>query len=116
MSRIRRKISRQMLNSIGKNSIDELYHDIPADLKLDKELQVAGGLSEIELRRLLGNLAGKNRHLGEYVSFLGAGAYEHYIPAFIDQLLLRSEFYTAYTRTSLKSAKVPCKTFMNIKQ
>ena len=86
-----------MLNSIGKNSIDELYHDIPADLKLNKELQVAGGLSEIELRRLLGNLAGKNRHLGEYTSFLGAGAYEHHIPAFIDQLLLRSEFYTAYT-------------------
>lgn len=91
------KEQQAMLSSVGKNSIDELYHDIPADLRLKRELQVAGGLSEIELRRLLGSLADKNQHLGEYISFLGAGAYEHYIPAFIDQLLLRSEFYTAYT-------------------
>lgn len=87
----------EMLSAIGKKSIDELYQDIPADLKLKRDLQVAGGLSEIELRRLLGELARKNQNLDEYVSFLGAGAYEHYIPAFIDQLLLRSEFYTAYT-------------------
>lgn len=86
-----------MLAAIGKKSIDELYQDIPADLKLKRDLQVAGGLSEIELRRLLGELAKKNQNLDDYVSFLGAGAYEHYIPAFIDQLLLRSEFYTAYT-------------------
>lgn len=86
-----------MLKSVGKNSIEELYHDIPADLKLKRDLQVSGGLSEIELRRLLKGLADKNQHLDEFVSFLGAGAYDHYIPAFIDQLLLRSEFYTAYT-------------------
>lgn len=92
-----KKEQQEMLAAIGKQSIDELYQDIPADLKLKRDLQVAGGLSEIELRRLLGELAKKNQNLDDYVSFLGAGAYEHYIPAFIDQLLLRSEFYTAYT-------------------
>lgn len=91
------KEQQEMLNSMGLKSIDDLYQDIPADLRLTRDLQVEGGLSEIELRRLLGKIAAKNQHLDEYVSFLGAGTYDHYIPSFVDQLLLRSEFYTAYT-------------------
>ncbi|HHY60034.1 MAG TPA: aminomethyl-transferring glycine dehydrogenase subunit GcvPA [Clostridia bacterium] len=93
----RKEEQQEMLAAIGKQSVEELYQDIPAAVRLPRDLNVAGGLSEIELRRLLGGLAKKNRNLDEYVSFLGAGAYEHYIPALVDQLLLRSEFYTAYT-------------------
>lgn len=91
------KDRQEMLEAMGKSSVEELFHDIPSELRVQGELPIDGGLSEIELRRLLGGLANKNQSLDEFVSFLGAGVYEHYIPAFVDQLLLRSEFYTAYT-------------------
>ncbi|MGI6551923.1 MAG: aminomethyl-transferring glycine dehydrogenase subunit GcvPA [Clostridia bacterium] len=91
------KDKREMLELIGVSSTEELFSDIPASLRLNQELQISGGLSEIELRRLLKNMAAKNISLDDYICFLGAGAYDHYIPSFIDQLLLRSEFYTAYT-------------------
>ncbi|MFA5537409.1 MAG: aminomethyl-transferring glycine dehydrogenase subunit GcvPA [Bacillota bacterium] len=91
------KDRQEMLESMGKSSIEDLFHDIPSELRVKGELPIEGGFSEIELRRLLGGLAKKNQSLDEFVSFLGAGVYEHYVPAFVDQLLLRSEFYTAYT-------------------
>ena len=91
------KDKREMLELIGVSSTEVLFSDIPASLRLNQELQISGGLSEIELRRLLKNMAAKNISLDDYICFLGAGAYDHYIPSFIDQLLLRSEFYTAYT-------------------
>ncbi|MDD3271378.1 MAG: aminomethyl-transferring glycine dehydrogenase subunit GcvPA [Syntrophomonadaceae bacterium] len=86
-----------MLRSAGFSSLDELFKDIPEAIKLKRKLNLGPGRGEIELTRELKGLAAKNLTIEDYPCFLGAGAYDHYIPAAIDQLLLRSEFYTAYT-------------------
>ncbi|MDD4562510.1 MAG: aminomethyl-transferring glycine dehydrogenase subunit GcvPA [Syntrophomonadaceae bacterium] len=86
-----------MLRSAGFSSLDELFKDIPEAIKLKRKLNLGPGRGEIELTRELKGLAAKNLTTEDYPCFLGAGAYDHYIPAAIDQLLLRSEFYTAYT-------------------
>lgn len=88
---------REMLKRIGVDTIEELFCDIPEEVKLNRPLDIPFGLPEQELVRHVQGLAGKNANVSEYMSFLGAGAYEHYVPSFVNQLLLRSEFYTAYT-------------------
>ncbi len=90
-------VVREMLNFIGCKDLKELFNDIPEALKLKGNLDLKSGLSEIELQSHLKQLAGLNMNVNEYPCFLGAGAYDHFIPAVIDQLLLRSEFYTSYT-------------------
>jgi glycine dehydrogenase subunit 1 len=87
----------EMLRVIGVDSVDRLFDTIPNDVKLDRLLDVPGPWSEIESRRWFRELAAKNKTAVDHVSFLGAGAYAHYQPACIDQLLLRAEFLTAYT-------------------
>jgi glycine dehydrogenase subunit 1 len=88
---------REMLQVIGVDSIDELFETIPAEVKLTRLLDIPGPWAEIETRRWFGGLAARNVTAVDHVSFLGGGAYAHYQPACIDQLLLRSEFLTAYT-------------------
>ncbi|AWI03015.1 aminomethyl-transferring glycine dehydrogenase subunit GcvPA [Clostridium drakei] len=88
---------KEMLNSIGLNSLDELFSDIPESIKLKRSLSLPGGLSELELLRYLDTLANKNLSTSELTCFLGAGAYDHYIPALIKHIVSKSEFYTAYT-------------------
>ncbi len=88
---------REMLQVIGVDSIDELFETIPAEVKLKGLLDIPGPWSEIETRRWFRDLAARNVTAVDHVSFLGGGAYSHYQPACIDQLLLRSEFLTAYT-------------------
>ncbi|HEX7829649.1 MAG TPA: aminomethyl-transferring glycine dehydrogenase subunit GcvPA [Thermoanaerobaculia bacterium] len=87
---------REMLSEIGVDSIDRLFDTIPADVKLDALLDIPGPWSEVESRRWFRSLAERNKTT-DHVSFLGGGAYSHYQPACIDQLLLRAEFLTAYT-------------------
>ena len=86
-----------MLATIGVDSIDRLFESIPDAVKLDRLLDIPGPWSEIESRRWFRGLAARNMTTAEFVSFLGGGAYAHYQPACIDQLLLRAEFLTAYT-------------------
>lgn len=88
---------REMLAVIGVESIDRLFDSIPAGVKLDALLDIPGPWSEIESRRWFRGLAARNVTAVDHASFLGAGAYAHYQPACIDQLLLRSEFLTSYT-------------------
>lgn len=88
---------RYMLNSVGANSIEQLFEDIPKELRLDRELNLSEALSELELSKHMKSLASKNKSINELVCFLGAGAYDHYIPALVKHLAMRSEFYTAYT-------------------
>jgi glycine dehydrogenase subunit 1 len=83
-----------MLEAIGVASVDALFHDIPAALR-PTELELPAPLSEAELADRLCELADRNRV--DLTSLLGAGAYRHFVPAVVDQLLLRGEFYTAYT-------------------
>lgn len=89
-------VRQEMLQAIGMTSMEELFADIPAQYRL-QQLDLGRGLSELELRRELTALANKNLSTATHATFLGAGAYDHYIPVAIDQLLLRSEFYTTYT-------------------
>jgi len=84
----------QMLAALGVDSIDALFSDIPAAVRADR-LDLPPGLDELSLARRLEQLARRNRV--DLVSFLGAGAYRHHIPAAVDQILSRGEFYTAYT-------------------
>ena len=87
---------REMLAVVGVDSIDRLFDTIPDDVKLKTLLDIPGPWSEIESRRWFRALAARNKTV-DHVSFLGGGAYAHYQPACIDQLLLRAEFLTAYT-------------------
>ncbi|HUP61542.1 MAG TPA: aminomethyl-transferring glycine dehydrogenase subunit GcvPA [Thermoanaerobaculia bacterium] len=88
---------REMLAAIGIDSIDRLFDTIPDEVKLKALLDVPGPWSEVETRRWFGALAARNKTTVDHISFLGGGAYAHYQPACIDQLLLRAEFLTAYT-------------------
>lgn len=88
---------REMLEVIGVDSIDKLFETIPDEVKLTALLDIPGPWSEIESRRWFRELAAKNKSAADHVSFLGGGAYLHYQPACIDQLLLRGEFLTSYT-------------------
>ncbi|NLB88877.1 MAG: aminomethyl-transferring glycine dehydrogenase subunit GcvPA [Syntrophomonadaceae bacterium] len=87
----------EMLESIGFKNIDELFQDIPDEIKLTGKLNLPDGMSEMEVKSHMRELAKQNISTEDYPCFLGAGAYDHYIPSVIDQLLLRSEFYTSYT-------------------
>ncbi len=87
-----------MLAAIDVRATEELFADIPVELRLGRPLALPAALAEQELARHLQDLAGKNASLGEYACFLGAGAYDHYIPSVVDHVIGRSEFYTAYTQ------------------
>jgi glycine dehydrogenase subunit 1 len=88
---------KEMLKEIGAESIEALFCAIPQNLRLKTDLNLPSSLSEMELVNELKGLCGKNAHLDEYVSFLGAGSYDHFIPALVNHLSGRSEFYTSYT-------------------
>ncbi|GGK03193.1 putative glycine dehydrogenase (decarboxylating) subunit 1 [Lentibacillus kapialis] len=88
---------KEMLNTIGVESTDALFADIPDDVRLNGELNLKKPANEAELMKELTRMAGKNANLKEYSSFLGAGVYDHFIPSVVDHVISRSEFYTAYT-------------------
>ena len=85
-----------MLHQVGLNSADELFDSIPRDLRLTRNLNTTPALSEIELLAGFEQLATRNPG-AQRISFLGAGAYQHYIPTIVDHIISRSEFFTAYT-------------------
>src|SRR6266480_6925570 len=86
-----------MLETIGVDSIDELFEQIPVGVRLGRALELEPALSEPELVAHLNELASRNIDTGREVSFLGAGIYDHYVPAVVDAVLARGEFLTAYT-------------------
>src|SRR5215210_4400289 len=86
-----------MLESIGVRSIDELFGAIPAAVRLDRDLDLPAGLGEAEVYAHLRDLAARNVSCEQELSFLGAGMYDHYVPALIDSIVQRSEFLTPYT-------------------
>lgn len=88
---------KKMLQDIGLESLDQLFEYIPKEFRLNRELNLGEPLSEYELSKYMKNLSGKNKSLEDLTCFLGAGAYDHYVPAIIDHIISRSEFYTAYT-------------------
>jgi glycine dehydrogenase subunit 1 len=88
---------RVMLEAIGLDSIDQLFDMIPADYRLQGPLSIPRALTELELTERVGALLATNRGADRRVCFLGGGSYDHFIPAVVDQLAARGEFYTAYT-------------------
>ncbi len=87
----------QMLEEIGVESIEALFKAVPDSVFLKDRLNIPDAQSEMELVKNIKSLSDKNLNLDDYTCFLGAGAYDHYIPALIDSLISRQEFYTAYT-------------------
>jgi glycine cleavage system P protein (glycine dehydrogenase) subunit 1 len=88
---------REMLETIGVSSVDALFADIPEGVRFRRALEVPPALSEQELVAHFAELAAKNVHTGIELSFLGAGIYDHYVPAVVDAVLSRGELLTAYT-------------------
>jgi glycine dehydrogenase subunit 1 len=86
-----------MLASIGVDSVDDLFRDIPESVRFQRELDLEPALPEAELVAHLEELASRNVDGGQELSFLGAGIYDHYVPAIVDAILARGEFLTAYT-------------------
>lgn len=89
--------SSEMLHSMGMKTIDDLFQDIPKELILNRKLHINDAMSEMEIGKHLKEIGEKNQNTDELICFLGAGAYDHYIPSVIKHLAKRSEFYTAYT-------------------
>ena len=87
----------EMLGAIGVSSIDDLFREIPASLRLDRPLALGEGCSEQEVFDEFRALAALNISCEDEVSFLGAGMYDHYVPALVDSITQRSEFLTPYT-------------------
>jgi glycine cleavage system P protein (glycine dehydrogenase) subunit 1 len=86
-----------MLETIGVSSVEGLFRDIPESVRLGRALDLGDPLTEHEIVRRLEALAARNTAAGEETSFLGAGVYDHYVPAIVDAILERGEFLTAYT-------------------
>jgi glycine dehydrogenase subunit 1 len=86
-----------MLAQIGVNSVEQLFDAIPAPLRLKRPLHVPPALSEMELQQHLADLARRDASAADAVCFLGGGSYDHFIPAVVDAVAGRSEYYTAYT-------------------
>lgn len=92
-----REDEEKMLKACKVNSIDDLFSDIPDNLKLKRDLELEESKSELEVATIVKNIADKNISTEELTCFLGAGAYDHYVPSIIKHITSRSEFYTAYT-------------------
>jgi glycine dehydrogenase subunit 1 len=88
---------REMLAAIGTETVEELFRDVPEGVRFRRELDLPPALSEQEVVAHLEELAAKNVPAGREVSFLGAGIYDHYVPAVVDAVLQRGELLTAYT-------------------
>jgi glycine dehydrogenase subunit 1 len=88
---------RAMLAAIGVETIDQLFDAIPRSLRLGRPLDIPAALSELELTQHMTALASRNDDAGRKVCFLGAGSYDHFVPAVVDALVARGEFYTSYT-------------------
>jgi len=88
---------REMLDAIGVASIEELFRDIPEGVRQREPIALPDGMSEQDVYEHLRGLAARNRSADDEVTFLGAGMYDHYVPALIDSIISRSEFLTPYT-------------------
>ena len=88
---------RAMLDAIGAESVDDLFNDVPNDYRFDRPLDLPPAHCEIQLERHIGELAARNLAASEAPCFLGGGSYDHFVPAVVDYVASRGEFYTSYT-------------------
>ena len=88
---------REMLQAIPARSVDELFETIPERFRMSGDLNIPSGLSELEILRDTGSLAARNSHCEQLTCFLGAGAYDHFIPTVVDHMAAQGAFLTGYT-------------------
>lgn len=105
---------RQMLDVIGVGSLEELYAEVPEELKYQGALNIPSAMSEVEVRNAVRNLAADNQPVE--ACYAGNGAYDHYQPSVVPYIASRSEFSTSYTPIRQKSAKAPCNTFSSTRR
>jgi len=91
------KIKKKMMEEIGIKSIDELYNDIPEEIRLKRKLKIPGPMSEYEIMHHINKLLAKNKSFYDMPMFLGAGCWPHYVPAVVQEIINRAEFITSYT-------------------
>lgn len=91
-------IKEQMLHELSLASIDELYSDVPAKARFKGRLNLPEAMSEAEIEQYFKKMLGKNRSARSMISFLGAGCYDHHMPAIVREILSRAEFFTSYTQ------------------
>lgn len=87
----------EMLHAVGASTIEDLLTPIPEAVRLKRSLDLPPALAEPDLRRLMMGMAEQNADLDHYISFLGAGTYDHFVPSLVPALVKRSEFLTSYT-------------------
>lgn len=87
----------EMLAFLNISSVDELFEDLPSEIRLNSELNIPDAVPELLLFKKMHQLASQNKNANNYPTFLGAGTYDHYIPSVVNHMISRSEFYTAYT-------------------
>ena len=97
ISRIRRMIRGSCSSQMGLDSLDQLFDQVPPEMRLKSALRVPPALTELELTDNIGAILALNQGADRRVCFLGGGSYDHFIPAVVDNLASRGEFYTAYT-------------------
>jgi len=90
-------ISREMLQTVGATSVDQLFSDIPESIRSKAILDLPSGKSELEVRKYVERILAKNKSTRDIVSFLGAGIWPHYVPAAVEAIVSRGEFLTSYT-------------------
>ncbi len=88
---------REMLEDIGVDSLEELFSDIPEELKVERSFVDGSGKTELELKETVDEIADSNEKPGDRLNLIGAGLYDHFIPSIVSHVTGRSEFYTAYT-------------------
>lgn len=88
---------KRMLDAIGVESASDLFSDIPEEFRLNRDLNLKPSMSELEVSNYMRSLAAQNKTINDLTCFLGAGAYDHYIPTIVGHVTGRSEFYTSYT-------------------
>ncbi len=88
---------KKMLDTLGMDDLEDLFADVPKEVRFQGDLALEAPKSEIEIRKHMNELAKQNKSTEDLVCFLGAGAYDHYVPSIIKHITSRSEFYTAYT-------------------
>lgn len=89
--------TKEMLKVVGVSSLQELFGTIPEKIRLKEDLKLPSGLSEYELEKKIKQIASRNKPLTGFISFTGAGCYNHFVPSAVKHIFSRSEFYTAYT-------------------
>ena len=104
-----------MLSHLKKANMQSLFDSIPDSLRLNRPLNIPPALSELELTEHLTSLANQNDSCDETICFLGGGAYDHFIPATVDAIGARSEYYTSYTPYQAEASQGSLQAFLNIR-